>query len=158
MSKMSLATYHNQPVNLEIRDGYIHVMCRDGRILAAPLDWFPWLRDATLEQQSNYKIYPFSIDWDELDEGIDMAMLAGNYWKRDELLTPEAVAEMHGLTPNTIYRILRKELEEDLEDNEYRLSGAFYDGEGTHRTWYIPRESAEAFQPDKRGRKPVNEG
>ena len=57
----------------------------------------------------------------ELDEGIDMENLSGNRWNPDELLTPESVAKMHNVAPNTIYRILRKELEEDIDPEDSRL-------------------------------------
>jgi hypothetical protein len=68
----------NRPVALEIRDGYIWVTVKDGRIVAAPLNWFDWLEKATPEQQTKFQLGSFSIVWPDLDDGIDMeALLIG---------------------------------------------------------------------------------
>ncbi len=32
----------------------------------------PWLAKASAEQQANYKLWPFSVDWPDLDEGLDI--------------------------------------------------------------------------------------
>ena len=34
----------------------LHVQLSDGREISAPLNWFPKLRNATSEQQSNWKL------------------------------------------------------------------------------------------------------
>lgn len=151
MNKHSVRAYHNQPQSLEFRDGYIWVTVQDGRILAVPLNRFSWLESATDNQRAQYKLYPFSILWPELGDGFSMEMLAGNH--SIDIVSPERMAKMHAISPNTIYRILRKEI--DVDDNDMRIPGAFFDGEGNRRTWYIPRDSAEHFVPDKRGRKPA---
>ena len=70
----------NHPAAVEIRDYHIFITLNDGRILGLPLGWYPWLAAATPEQQANVEIGLFSIDWPDLEEGIDMAaMLTGTY-------------------------------------------------------------------------------
>lgn len=71
-----------------------HVMIEmaDGRILGLPLYYFPWLQNATEAQRQNYQLNYFTVDWEELDEGIDMvAMLTGLYIK--DKPRPKAVTE-----------------------------------------------------------------
>ncbi|MDX1991823.1 MAG: DUF2442 domain-containing protein [bacterium] len=75
---MDIYDEQNRPVALQIRDGYIWVTVKDGRIVAAPLHWFDWLEQATVEQQANFRLGSFSIVWPELEDGIDMeALLLG---------------------------------------------------------------------------------
>ena len=52
----------------------------DGRSLGLPLYFFPWLENATDGQRENYRLNHFTIDWEDMDQGIDMvAMLTGLY-------------------------------------------------------------------------------
>ena len=52
----------------------------DGRALAMPLYFFPWLAAATESQRQAYDLFRLNIYWEELDEGIDLtAMLTGLY-------------------------------------------------------------------------------
>lgn len=67
-----------QPVDVIIDDAKITVRLADGREISNPLDWFPWLAAATPEQRAAYELWPLSIDWPELDQGIDIeGMLRG---------------------------------------------------------------------------------
>jgi hypothetical protein len=66
------------PVAVEIRDGMVYVTLKDGRLIGNPLDWHPWLAAATPAQQANVELNPFSVDWVDLDEGLDIqGMLMG---------------------------------------------------------------------------------
>ncbi|MBN1966574.1 MAG: DUF2442 domain-containing protein [Anaerolineae bacterium] len=68
----------DRPIAVEIRDGAVWVTLADGRVIGNPLDWHPWLADATPAQQANYELCPFSVDWPDLDEGLDIeGMLRG---------------------------------------------------------------------------------
>lgn len=70
----------NHPTALTIREGMIWVTLKDKRVIGAPLDWFPWLAKATPEQQANFELYPFSVYWLDLDDGLDIeALLTGNW-------------------------------------------------------------------------------
>ena len=61
----------------------------DGRAIGMPLYFFPWLRDASDEERKDCQLYPFSVYWHNLDEGIDIiAMISGMYMK--DMPRPEA--------------------------------------------------------------------
>ena len=52
----------------------------DGRSLGLPLYFFPWLENATDSQRENYQLNHYTVDWEDMDQGIDMvAMLTGLY-------------------------------------------------------------------------------
>ena len=55
----------------------LHVTLADGRELAAPLEWFPRLRDATTEQWSHWRLIGRGqgIHWPDVDEDISVAGL-----------------------------------------------------------------------------------
>ncbi|MCB0515469.1 MAG: DUF2442 domain-containing protein [Chitinophagales bacterium] len=35
-----------------------------------PLKWFPKLQNATLKQRENFKLSPYGIHWEEIDEDL----------------------------------------------------------------------------------------
>jgi len=50
----------------------------DGRKITTPLDWYPRLKSATVEQRANYEIMPTGIHWPDLDEDLGVVgMLKG---------------------------------------------------------------------------------
>lgn len=55
----------------------LHVTLADGRELAAPLAWFPRLRDATAEQRGHWRLIGRGqgIHWPDVDEDISVAGL-----------------------------------------------------------------------------------
>ena len=57
----------------------LHVRLSDGREISAPLDWFPKLRSATVEQRAHWKLIGkgIGIHWDDLDEDLSVAGLLG---------------------------------------------------------------------------------
>ena len=68
----------SHPIDVIITDTKLTVILADGREISNPLDWFPWLADATSQQRANYELSPFSIDWNDLDNGVDIeGMLRG---------------------------------------------------------------------------------
>jgi hypothetical protein len=68
----------DRPVDVSIHDGKVWVTLADGRTIANPLKWHPWLANATPDQQANVELNIFSVDWPELDEGLDVeGMLRG---------------------------------------------------------------------------------
>jgi hypothetical protein len=67
-------------VAVDIRDEHVWVTLKDRRIVGMPLSFFPWLENATPEQQANYQIYPFTVYWPDLADGIDVeALITGNW-------------------------------------------------------------------------------
>jgi len=73
--------YHyetDHPVAVDIHDGKVWVTLADGRVIANPLDWHPWLAQATAQQRERVELNAFSIYWPDLDEGLDIqGMLLG---------------------------------------------------------------------------------
>ena len=68
----------DRPISVEIRDGMVLVTLADRRLIGNPLEWHPWLAHATPEQQANVVLRAFSVDWLDLDEGLDIqGMLMG---------------------------------------------------------------------------------
>lgn len=70
----------DHPVAVEIRDNMVWVTLKDRRIIGSPLDFFPWLETALPDQQSNVELFPFSIYWPDLDDGIDIHALITGTW------------------------------------------------------------------------------
>ena len=55
----------------------LHVDLSDGRSIAAPLEWFPSLRDASPTHRANWRPIGkgIGIHWDDLDEDLSVAGL-----------------------------------------------------------------------------------
>ena len=61
-----------------VTDGLV-VQLKDGRTLTVPLEWFPWLRDASDADRRNYELYAdgYAIHWPSLDQDISIPGLLG---------------------------------------------------------------------------------
>lgn len=59
-------------VKVRFRDETLVVQLSDGREISAPLEWFPRLRDATVEQRNNWRLIAkgIGINWAGVDEDI----------------------------------------------------------------------------------------
>ncbi len=62
----------DRPVAVEFHDHKVWVTLADGRTIGNPLGWHPWLAAATPEQRAHVELRAFSIDWPDLDEGLDV--------------------------------------------------------------------------------------
>jgi hypothetical protein len=62
----------NQAVNLSFSEEKMTIFMEDGREIRIPLEWFPRLREATMEQLENWRFIGNGegIHWDELDEDL----------------------------------------------------------------------------------------
>lgn len=70
----------NKPQRVTFTNDLVIIDLADGRAISMPLDFYPRLKAATKSQRENYKLYHVSVNWEELDEGIDLiAMLTGLY-------------------------------------------------------------------------------
>ncbi len=59
-------------------DDLLWVDLSDGRVIGAPLAWFPRLLRATAAERATYQISPDGVHWDALDEDISIdGLLAG---------------------------------------------------------------------------------
>jgi len=67
------------PTAVEVRtdDTLLRMTLADGRELAAPLEWFPRLRDATQTQRDHWRLIGRGqgVHWPEVDEDISVASL-----------------------------------------------------------------------------------
>ena len=53
-------------------DEKIFIQTADEKTLWQSLLWYPRLKNATEEERNNYRINPFGIRWDKLDEDISL--------------------------------------------------------------------------------------
>jgi hypothetical protein len=55
----------------------MHIRLLDGREISIPLEWFPRLRDASMEQKKNWRLIGrgIGIHWEEIDEDISVSSL-----------------------------------------------------------------------------------
>ena len=57
---------------------YLWLTLTDGRIIGAPLAWFPRLADATLEERAKFIVRGAGIHWPAIDEDISARVLLGH--------------------------------------------------------------------------------
>lgn len=64
---------------LEVRfsAAMMHVRLVDGREISVPIEWFPRLRDASIEQRKNWRLIGkgIGIHWEDIDEDISISAL-----------------------------------------------------------------------------------
>lgn len=69
----------SEPIASDVRfdSDMMHIHFLDGREISSPLEWFPKLRDATVEQRKKWRLIGrgVGIHWDALDEDISVAAL-----------------------------------------------------------------------------------
>ncbi len=61
-------------------DTMLWMTLKDGRVIGAPISWFPRLQEATCEQRENWVIMPagHGVDWPDVDEHISARVLMGH--------------------------------------------------------------------------------
>ena len=64
-------------VDIWFTDDMLYVRLEDGREIGSPLEWFPKLRDSSLEQKNNWRLLGngIGIHWEVLDEDISVRKL-----------------------------------------------------------------------------------
>lgn len=76
---MSTSAVRLEPLAVQVActDTALRVVLADGREVAAPMEWFPRLRDATADQRRNWRLIGggVGIHWPDLDEDISVAGL-----------------------------------------------------------------------------------
>ncbi|HWY81911.1 MAG TPA: DUF2442 domain-containing protein [Roseiarcus sp.] len=78
MTTLQIEVEDARPVAAECDDSHLSVTLADGRVLQAPLWWYPRLLAATAGQRSRVELSPLGIHWPEIDEDISVAsMLRG---------------------------------------------------------------------------------
>lgn len=78
---MSANTILSQPQiqAVHFANGNIQIDLRDGRMVSAPLTWFPRLQTASVAQRANYYVDDMGTGahWPEVDEDISVRVLLG---------------------------------------------------------------------------------
>ncbi len=66
-------------VDVVVSDALLRITLADGREVAAPLEWFPRLRDASGEQRSHWRFIGRGqgIHWPDIDEDVSVRALLG---------------------------------------------------------------------------------
>jgi len=64
-------------VEVSVTKDFLRVVLADRREISAPLDWFPRLQRATLEQRKDWPLIAtgVGIHWEEIDEDISVESL-----------------------------------------------------------------------------------
>ena len=78
----------DRPISVSIHDGFVWVTLADGRVIGNPLEWHPWLAQAAPEQQAHVELRAYSVDWIDLDEGLDIQGMLMGIRPRDPIHTP----------------------------------------------------------------------
>jgi hypothetical protein len=67
------------PQSVTVHSGKVWVTLDDQREIGLPLAAFPWLGQATPDQQRNYQATGISIYWPDLEDGIDLEYFTGEW-------------------------------------------------------------------------------
>lgn len=68
-----------QAISVEFVDASLRIVLTDGREISAPIEWFPRLRDASLEERGNWRLIGRGegIHWPDIDEDVSVNALLG---------------------------------------------------------------------------------
>jgi len=69
-----------QITDVRTDDTMIWITLTDGRVIGAPLNWFPPIEDATPDQRSNWELLPArtGVYWPDVDEYVSARVLMGH--------------------------------------------------------------------------------
>lgn len=62
----------NRVIAVEFREKMVYLRLADGRVIGNPLEWHPWLANATQQQRQEVELYELSVYWPQLDDGLDV--------------------------------------------------------------------------------------
>ncbi|TRX36353.1 DUF2442 domain-containing protein [Flavobacterium restrictum] len=73
----SVISKSKKAINIVFSDSKMIVFLEDGRELSIPLEWFPRLRKATIEQLNKWRFIGNGegVHWNEIDEDISIENL-----------------------------------------------------------------------------------
>ena len=74
---ISVINKSKRAIDLVFSDSKMIVFLEDGRELSIPLEWFPRLRKATVEQLNKWRLIGNGegIHWEEIDEDVSVENL-----------------------------------------------------------------------------------
>ena len=81
ISKAPRIEFDGTAVAVDTDEFMLRVRLADGREIAAPLEFFPRLRDASPEQRAKWELIGdgYGIHWEEIDEDISVPGLLRRY-------------------------------------------------------------------------------
>lgn len=74
-----LASAEPTAIDVEVSGSLLRIVLADGREVAAPLEWFPRLRDATEAERRNWRLIGRGrgVHWPDVDEDVSVSQLLG---------------------------------------------------------------------------------
>ena len=92
MSSLVSEVNNFRPVKAWCSATHVHVTSSDGRTIATPLWWYPFLDRLSDEQLNTIELMHEGIWWEAVDEGISVkSMLMGR--KMPNAIAPQVAAE-----------------------------------------------------------------
>jgi hypothetical protein len=97
MTTLQIEVEDATPVGVACDNDKLTVQLNDGRVLQAPLWWYPCLASATPETRARVELSPMGMHWPEIDEDISIAsILRGREAPRAAEADFRALAERQG--------------------------------------------------------------
>ena len=75
MTTLQIEIEDAMPVAAQCDETHLNVTLRDGRVLRAPLWWYPRLHRASTLERANVETSPFGVHWPAIDEDISVASI-----------------------------------------------------------------------------------
>lgn len=75
MTTLQIDVEDARPVGATCDETHLSVTLRDGRVLRAPLWWYPRLFAATIDQRAAIELSPLGMHWPKIDEDISVASI-----------------------------------------------------------------------------------
>jgi hypothetical protein len=77
MTILQIEVEDAHPVAVTCDSEHLSVTLRDGRVLRAPLWWYPRLQKASDGERNHVELMPMGIHWPDIDEDISVASIFG---------------------------------------------------------------------------------
>ena len=91
MSSLEFETEEMRPLEARCDDEFVYVTLADGRLIRAPLWWYPFLLNATPADRANSELEFAGVWWPAMDEGVSVkGLLLG--WKAPGAKEPKRAA------------------------------------------------------------------
>lgn len=73
--------FDDHAIDVNFTPSSLHFILADGREISAPLEWFPRLRDATLDEREDWRFIGngVGVHWPKIDEDISVKTLMRGY-------------------------------------------------------------------------------
>jgi hypothetical protein len=75
MTTLQIEVEAARPIAAECDDNHLIVTLADGRVLRAPLWWYPRLLAASPNRRAVIDLSPLGVHWPEIDEDISVASI-----------------------------------------------------------------------------------